>query len=164
MDSETQRSLARLIRSTRLAALATLRDGLPQVSLVAFAPAADFSAFYLHLHRLSPHSIDLQKESRLALLIAEPDDGREDLQTLLRISFRGSAEIIELGAPGYTLAKKWYLERFPGAEKAFSQPEFNLWRVSPKGASFTTASGYTFNLTVEALIDASQVPFEEGSV
>jgi putative heme iron utilization protein len=156
-----QKLLARLILSTRLATLATLREDLPQATLVAFAPASDFSAFYLHLNRLSPHAIDLQKESRLGLLIAETDDGREDPQTLARLSIRGSAEILPLGAPGYMLAKQIYLARFPHAQKRFSLSEFDLWRISPKGAYFTVGSGQTFNLTVEALMEASQASLEE---
>ncbi len=161
MNLQMQKLLARLILSTRLATLATLREDLPQATLVAFAPASDFSAFYLHLNRLSPYAIDLQKESRLGLLIAETDDGREDPQTLARLSIRGSAEILPLGAPGYMLAKQIYLARFPHAQKRFSLSEFDLWRISPKGAYFTVGSGQTFNLTVEALMEASQASLEE---
>jgi hypothetical protein len=161
MNLETQKLLARLILSTRLATLATLREDLPQATLVTFAPASDFSAFYLHLNRLSPHAMDLQKEARLGLLIAETDDGRADPQTLARLSIRGSAEILPLGAPGYMLARKLYLARFPQAQSLFSLSEFDLWRIAPKGAYFTPGTGQTFNLTVEALMEAAQAFFVE---
>ena len=53
MDAETSAALARLLRTERIAAFGTLRDGAPLVSLVSFLAAPDFSAFTLRVSRLA---------------------------------------------------------------------------------------------------------------
>lgn len=59
MEIHDQAAVARLIRSQRWAALATLKQGAPFASLVAYAPEPDFSGFVLHLSRLAPHTQNL---------------------------------------------------------------------------------------------------------
>src|SRR5690242_1828266 len=44
MDEQSERTLARLIRETRVAALGTLHDGEPNLAMVAYSFADDFSA------------------------------------------------------------------------------------------------------------------------
>ena len=94
MDTESEQTLARLIRSTRVAALGTLHGGEPNLAMVAYAFAKDFSAFYVHVSRLGKHTTDMENDPRLSLLITETDDGRADPQTLARVSIRGAAEIV----------------------------------------------------------------------
>jgi hypothetical protein len=66
MDDETLQLLAALIRGRRIAALGTLRQGAPFVSMVPYAPAADFSAFYLHMSRLAYHTQDILKDAQVS--------------------------------------------------------------------------------------------------
>ena len=47
MDVQSEKVLAQVIRGTRIAALGTLRNEAPQVSMVAYIFAKDFSAFYI---------------------------------------------------------------------------------------------------------------------
>ena len=51
MDEQSEQTLARLIRETRIAALGTLHDGEPNLAMVAYSFAEDFSAFYIHVSR-----------------------------------------------------------------------------------------------------------------
>ena len=83
--------LAGLIRRERLAHLATLRRGAPMASMTLCLPAADFSAFHVHVSRLAWHTQDMAQDPRVALSIAETDDGRADPFTLMRVSIRGEA-------------------------------------------------------------------------
>ncbi|HRQ23219.1 MAG TPA: pyridoxamine 5'-phosphate oxidase family protein, partial [Anaerolineales bacterium] len=136
MDAQTEKLLAHIIRTTRVAALATLRDDAPQTSMVAFIAADDFSAFHIFVSRLAQHTVDMQKDKRVSLLIAETDDGRPDPQTLARVSIRGAAESIQNGEPGYTPIKEQYLARFPEAEQLFNLADFNFWRIKPKGGRY----------------------------
>jgi nitroimidazol reductase NimA-like FMN-containing flavoprotein (pyridoxamine 5'-phosphate oxidase superfamily) len=86
MDQNSEQTLARLIRATRVAALGTLHDGEPNLAMVAYASADDFSAFYIHVSKLGKHTRDMEKDPRVSLLITETDDGRPDPQTLARVS------------------------------------------------------------------------------
>jgi len=151
MDVESEKLLAQIIRNTRIAALGTLRDEAPLVSMVAYVVPEDFSAFYVHLSRLGQHTVDMQKDKRVGLLIAEVDDGRADPQTLGRVSIRASAEMIQNGEPGYTPLKDLYLSRFPEAGPVFKLTDFNFWRIKPKGGRFVAGLGKAFNITAETL-------------
>ena len=156
MDSQSEKILAHIIRSTRVAVLGTLRDEAPLVSMIAFMAAEDFSAFYIHASRLAQHTVDMLKDKRVSLFIAETDDGRADPQTLARVSIRGSAEPMQNGEPGYTPIKNKYLERFPEFAPLFKLTDFEIWRIKPKGGRFVAGFGKAYNLTLEALQNVSQ--------
>jgi len=135
MDEQSEQTLARLIRQTRVAALGTLHEGGPNLAMVAYSFAEDFSAFYIHVSKLGKHTADMENDPRVGLLITETDDRRPDPQTLARVSLRGVAEILPPDDPGYAQVKKNYLERFPEAEQLFSLGDFNIWRITPKSGT-----------------------------
>jgi putative heme iron utilization protein len=146
MDRESELTLARLIRNTRIAALATLHEGEPNLAMVAFAFAEDFSAFYIHVSRLGKHTRDMEIDSHVSLLVAETDDGRPDPQTLARVSVQGTAETLPREAPDYSQVKTIYLNRFPESEQLFSLGDFNLWRIRPAGGRFVAGFARAFSL------------------
>jgi putative heme iron utilization protein len=156
MDVQSEKILAQIIRNTRIAALGTLRDAVPHVSMVAFVAAQDFSTFHIFVSRLAQHTMDLQKTKYMSLLITETDDGRDDPQTLARVSIRGSAELMQIGEPGYTPIKATYIERFPNSEPLFKLEDFGLWRIKPKGGRFVAGLAKAYNITPETLIKVSQ--------
>jgi heme iron utilization protein len=151
MDIQSEKLLANLIRNTRLAALGTLRDEAPLLSMVAFVTPQDFSAFFIHVSRLAQHTVDMQKDKHVGLLISETDDGRSDPQTLVRVSIRGSAEIIQNGEPGFTPLKEMYLARFPETVPLFKLADFSFWRIKPKGGRFVAGLEKAFNITPDTL-------------
>ena len=157
MEIELQRKLAQILRESRVAALGTIRNGAPTVSMVAYAVANDFSAFYIHISHLAQHTQDMEKDKHVSLMMFEPDDAREDPQTLARVSIRGNAALIPMGEPGYMLAKNLYLARFPKAESLFEFGDFDLWRIDLKGGRYVAGFAKAFNLTAEALKDISSV-------
>jgi putative heme iron utilization protein len=156
MDSAAEQALAHLIRNMRIAALGTLHDGKPNLAMVAYAFADDFSAFFIHVSKLGKHSGDMEKDSSVSLLIAEADDKRADPQTLARLSVQGTASMIARTESEYERIKKIYLHRFPQAEQLFSFGDFNLWRISPRGGRFVAGFAQAFNLVPETLINASK--------
>ena len=157
MDQQSEQTLARLIRSTRIAALGTLHAGEPNLAMVAYAFAGDFSAFYIHVSRLGKHTTDMENDSRISLLITETDDQRLDPQTLVRVSFRGMAEILPRTNPNYAQVKNIYLQRFPEAEQFFQLGDFNIWKITPGGGRFVAGFGRAFNLVPEALKKVSRL-------
>jgi putative heme iron utilization protein len=150
MDVESARPLSRLIRSARIAHLATLRSGAPMVSMTLYLPAPDFSAFYVHVSRLAWHTQDMQHEPRVALSIGETDDRRADPFTLMRVSIRGDAQQISNGP------KEAWLERFPEQAINFQLADFAFWKITPRDARFVAGFGRIHNLSAEDLRNASQ--------
>jgi len=151
MDQLSEQTLARILRETRVAALGTLHDGEPNLAMVAYAFAEDFSTFYIHVSKLGKHTTDMENDPRVSLLITEADDHRADPQTLARVSIRGVAEIIPRTDPAYTQVRRTYLERFPEAEQLFSLGDFNLWKITPRGGRYVAGFARAFNLLPEAL-------------
>ena len=147
--------LHRLIRSERIAHLATLRNGAPMVSMTLYLAEADFSAFYVHVSRLAWHTQDMSHDARVALSIAETDDGRADPFTLMRVSIRGEAEHFPNGSPGSAMLKPLWLERFPAQAINFELADFSFWKITPRDARFVAGFGAIHNLSAQDLARAA---------
>jgi hypothetical protein len=154
MSPETSTLLARLIRTERIAHLATLRGGAPMVSMTLYRPEADFSAFYVHVSRLAWHTQDMLQDPRVALSIAETDDRRPDPFTLMRVSIRGEALQIQNEAPSFEDLKSAWLERFPEQAINFELADFSFWRIAPRDARFVAGFGRIHNLSAAELKNA----------
>ncbi len=148
MDSDTSKLLAGLIRSQRVAHLGTLRGGAPLVSMTLFLPAADFSAFHVHVSRLAWHTQDMLHDSRVALSIAGTDDGRPDPFTLMRVSIRGDAAQLKDENPELKAA---WLTRFPEQAINFELADFSFWKITPRDARFVAGFGRIHNLSAAEL-------------
>ena len=152
MDAESQASLARLLTSQRIAHLATLRAGAPMASMTLYLPEADFAAFYVHVSRLAWHTQDMLQDPRVALSIAETDDGRADPFTFMRVSIRGDAS--QLARDNPALKARW-LERFPEQAINFELADFSFWRIEPRDARFVAGFGRIHNVSAAELAQCS---------
>ena len=140
--------MARLLRTERIAHLATLRQGAPMASMTLFLPDAGFTAFHVHVSRLAWHTQDMTQDPRVALSIAETDDGRADPFTLMRVSIRGEA--VNLSGEQTELKKTW-LEKFPEQAINFELADFSFWRIVPRDARFVAGFGRIRNLSAAEL-------------
>ena len=138
-------SLRSLISKERLAHLGTLRNGAPMVSMTLYLPERDFSAFYVHVSRLAWHTQDMAHDPRVALSIAETDDGRADPFTLMRVTIRGEAQRIDQGP------KDAWLARFPEQAINFELADFSFWKITPRDARFVAGFGRIHNLSAAEL-------------
>ena len=152
MDAETSRLLAGLLRTQRIAHLATLRERAPMASMTLVLAAEDFAAFYVHVSRLAWHTQDMEREARVALSIAQTDDGRADPFTLMRVTVRGEAT--RLGEDP-ALKARW-LARFPAQAINFELPDFSFWRIAPRDARFVAGFGRIHNLSAAQLMEAAR--------
>jgi heme oxygenase (biliverdin-IX-beta and delta-forming) len=148
VDADTGGSLAGLIRKERIAHLGTLRGGAPLVSMTLFMAQPDLSAFYVHVSRLAWHTQDMLQDPRVALSIAETDDGRPDPFTLMRVTIRGEAS--QLPADQQELKRLW-LARFPEQAVNFELADFSFWKISPRDARFVAGFGRIHNLSAADL-------------
>jgi heme iron utilization protein len=144
--------LAALIRGERIAHLATLRQGAPMASMTLYLPEAGFAGFLVHVSRLAWHTQDMAQDGRVALSIAEADDGRADPFTLKRISIRGRAENLAGEQP--ELKKQW-LVLFPEQAINFELADFSFWRIAPRDARFIAGFGRIHNLSAAELAACS---------
>jgi hypothetical protein len=147
MDRETSLLLRNLLLKERIAHLGTLRNGAPMVSMTLFMPEKDFSAFYVHVSRLAWHTQDMAQDPRVALSVAETDDGRADPFTLMRVTVRGEAQRI---AQREDLKLRW-LERFPEQAINFELADFSFWKVTPRDARFVAGFGRIHNVSAMEL-------------
>jgi heme iron utilization protein len=145
VDADTRAALAALIRTERIAHLATLRGGAPMASMTLYLAEANFSAFYVHVSRLAWHTQDMLKDPRVALSIAEADDGRADPFTLMRVTVRGEASQISSGP------KEAWLARFPEQAINFQLADFSFWKIAPRDARFVAGFGRIHNLSAAEL-------------
>jgi putative heme iron utilization protein len=148
MDADTQASLGRLLITQRIAHLATLRAGAPMASMTLYLPEPDFTAFYVHVSRLAWHTQDMLQDPRVALSIAETDDGRADPFTLMRVSIRGDAS--QLARDNPALKARW-LARFPEQAINFELADFSFWQITPRDARFVAGFGRIHNLSASDL-------------
>ena len=155
MKAEELAIVANLIRGQRHGALGTLREGAPFVSMVAYAAEPDFGGLLLHLSRIAPHTRQILADPRAWLLICEPDDGREDVQTLARITLSGAATPIP--PEQHAQARERYLARLPAAAPLFDFPDFGLFRLVPQEARYVGGFARAYTLTPAHLRQAAQL-------
>lgn len=155
MDKESQSKLVRMIRTQRVAALGTLRDGGPLVSMILYVVSPNFENFYIHASRLAQHTQDFLSDPRVSLMINEPDCEVFDPQLLARVSIGGTVEEVSKAAQEYEMVKSLYLKRFPKAVTMFQLGDFALYRIQPKKARFVAGFGKAFNLTLDDFMRAS---------
>lgn len=147
LNVDEQRRLQRLLRDSRWAALATVRDDQPLASWVAFAAEEDFAGFILHLSRLALHTRYLLDNPRAALALSEPDSvPQPDPQLLARVSLQGQVTAVARGAPGYDRARRLYLARLPEAAVQFELGDFELYRFVVETGRFVSGFGRAYRI------------------
>jgi hypothetical protein len=158
MDDGAAALLAQLIRGQRVAALGTLRQGAPLVSMVLYLPSPNFSALYLRVSRLAWHTQDMLADPRVSLAIVQADEQANpavDPQRLARVSVRGEALPVPQDAPVHPELKAAWLARFPDSAISFDLADFSFFRLTPRDARFVAGFGSIHNLSAEALVAAS---------
>lgn len=145
-----------LLAQERIAHLATLRQGAPMASMTLYLPAPDFSAFHVHVSRLAWHTQDMATDPRVALSIAQADDGRADPFTLMRVTIGGDAVQLPNEGAGFDSLKAAWLARFPEQAVNFGLADFSFWRIAPREARFVAGFGRIHNLSAADLVEASR--------
>jgi len=153
---EIAADLAALIRRERIAHLATLRQGAPMASMTLYLPDEGFTAFHVHVSRLAWHTQDMAQDARVALSIAQADDGRADPFTLRRVSIRGEALQISNQDSRFENLKTLWLARFPEQAINFQLADFSFWRIAPRDARFVAGFGRIQNLSAADLAACSK--------
>lgn len=147
MNNEQAENLRDLLASRKTAALGTLHDGAPYVSMVPFALLQDGSAFVIHVSRLAAHTQDMLVEPRVSLLISGSEQTGTSPLGVPRVTILGTARQLAHDAPEYPAARQAYLARFPDAAALFSLGDFSLFAITPAEARWIAGFAQARTLT-----------------
>jgi putative heme iron utilization protein len=156
MVSSLHLEIARLILAQRWGAVATLNDGAPLASMVAYAPEPGLAGLLLFLSGLAPHTRNLASDPRTSLVVAQPDPGTGDPQTLPRVSLQGRVTEISREAPAFEAAWGCYVARFPEAAPRLGLGDFVLLRLVVDEARYVGGFARAVTLGGDALREAGR--------
>ena len=148
MNRELTVVLRQLIHGRMTAALGTLHEGVPFVSMVPYAVARD-GGFILHVSRLAAHTRDMLDKPDVSLLITESEASGKMPQALARVTVQGRAEMLDRESEKHTDARKVYLSRFPDAAPLFEFSDFNIFVIEPVSARVIAGFGQAITITGE---------------
>jgi heme iron utilization protein len=152
MNAEQARALRDLLREQIIAALGTLHDGEPYVSMVPYVQPAGAADFFIHVSRLAAHTKDMLDSPRVSLLIVASN---ADLpQSRARITVQGDAQPLVTGSAEYAAAKACYLARFPDAADIFELADFSLFKIVLVSARVVGGFAQAFSVGAESFARA----------
>ena len=151
MDPADGVALKALIDRQPVAALATVHQGEPAVSMTPVAVLPGGAGFVIHVSRLAVHTRDLIAHPEVALLITGlPGDAPTPL-ALPRVSIQRHAKSCERESPEDPQARAAYLARLPAAEELFAFADFSLFIIEPRQARYVAGFGRAMSLTADRL-------------
>jgi putative heme iron utilization protein len=150
MNRELTVVLQQLIQGRMTAALGTLHEGAPFVSMVPYAVGRD-GGFILHVSRLAAHTRDMLNNPDVSLLIAESEDSGKMPQALARVTVQGRAQMLDRESEKSTEARQAYLTRFPDAAPLFEFSDFHIFMIEPVSARLVAGFGQAASMTGEEL-------------
>jgi hypothetical protein len=147
-------ALRQLVAAQRIAALGTLHDGEPWVSMVPFALLPGAAGFVIHVSALAAHTADMNADPRVSLLVVAPETPGAPPQARARVTVRGRAERLAPSTPDHDAARAAYLARFPQAGGILGLADFSFFAIRPLSARVVGGFAQAETLTAEALVGA----------
>lgn len=126
--------LRALVESQHCAALATLHDGEPLVSMVPFAIQPEGAGIIVHVSTLAAHTRDMLASARVSLLVMDAPRAAVTPQARARLTIQGTARQLSASGDEHPAAKATYLARFPDSEYLFGFADFSLFAITPTSA------------------------------
>lgn len=136
MNPASAQTLRELLGTQEVAALGTLHEGRPYVSMVPFATLPGGTGFVIHVSQLAAHTRDMLLSPPVSLLVVAPPAPDVPAQALARVTIQGRASQYARGTDGHAEAKAAYLARFPQSEDLFGFADFSLFAIAPESVRF----------------------------
>ena len=152
MNDDQSQALRAMVREQTIAALGTLHDGEPYVSMVPYAQLAGGADFFIHVSRLATHTRDMLASPRVSLLIIAPDG--DSPQSRARVTVQGDAHPLATGSAEYAVAKACYIVRFPQSAGIFEFADFSIFRIAPVTVRVVGGFAQAFSLGAESFARA----------
>lgn len=153
MNREFTVVLQQLIQNRKTAALGTLHQGVPFVSMVPYAVGRD-GCFILHVSRLAAHTRDMLDNPDVSLLITESEASGKMPQALARVTVQGRAQMLDRDSEKNTEVREVYVSRFPDAAPLFEFSDFNIFIIESVSARVVAGFGQAVTVTGEELATA----------
>lgn len=131
MNPTQAEALRAILGSQSNAALGTLHDGEPFVSMVPFALMPGGKGFVIHVSGLAAHTKDMLQHPTVSLLVMAPQSPDVPPQALPRVTIQCTARQLEDKDPASPAARTSYLGRFPEAEITMALEDFSLFHLTP---------------------------------
>jgi putative heme iron utilization protein len=160
MADSTTHILRSLLLDRPVAALATLHEGLPAVSMIPFAVHADGGRCRLvtHVSRLAAHTGDMLAVPQVGLLVMAADSAGAMPQALPRVSLPAVATFVPPDEPEHAALRTCYLAKFPDAADLFLLGDFSIVALEPTSARLVAGFGRAVTLSPTALAAAFASP------
>jgi heme iron utilization protein len=149
MEPAQALALRSLLESQQVASLATLHNGEPAVSMVAYALLPRGQGFVIHVSRLATHTADMLSNPAVGLLVIAPLTASPSALSLPRASITGRTQQWTSDSPGYSPARALYLSRFPESDELFSFSDFSLFVVEVRSVRFVGGFAQARSVTAE---------------
>jgi len=153
MNPTHAQTLRELLRTQQVAALGTLHNGQPYVSMVPFTLLPGGSGFVIHVSQLAAHTRDMLVSPHVSLLVIAPPTPDVPAQALARVTIQGRAEQYAGATEGHAAAKAAYLSRFPQSAELFSFADFSLFAIWPDSIRFVGGFAQATTISPETLAE-----------
>lgn len=154
MTPDQAASLRAILLQQPVAALGTLHDAQPFVSMVPFALVGDGAALVIHVSQLAAHTRDMLLHPQVSVLVMAPPGPDTLPQALPRVTIQGEAEQLDEDAPLHAAARAAYLARFPDSEPMFGFGDFSLFVIRPSSLRLVGGFAQARTLAPEDLVAA----------
>jgi len=122
-----KKRLEELLKSQKLAVLATHNQGQPYGSLVSFAATKDLKQILFATTRSTRKYANLKEDTRVAMVIDSRENTERDLHKAIAVTVTGKAE--ETGPGEEEVYLNIYLEKHPYLKDFVKSPTCALLRV-----------------------------------
>jgi heme iron utilization protein len=148
-DALLSRAADLLVRA-RVATLATVDGGAPVVSMAPYAMDGTDLVFFILVSRLAAHTANMQVDSRVAMLVTEPEP-TANAHATPRLSLRGNATALDATGAMHATAKQRYCARFPDMTGLFELGDFGLFAIRPTTLRMVTGFAQAGSIDADAL-------------
>lgn len=154
MTPACAQTMRELLRTQQVAALGTLHNGEPYVSMVPFAVLPGGLGLVIHVSHLAAHTKDMLLSPQVSVLVVAPPQPELPAQALARITIQGRAVQCAESTQGHAEAKAAYLARFPQSAPMFGFADFSLFAIMPRSIRFVGGFAQAATISPEALAEA----------
>ena len=147
MNSMQGDAMRQLLERQEVAALGTLHNGEPFVSMVPYALAPAGGGFVIHVSRLATHTKDMEVHPGVSLLVMDERSPEVPPQALPRVTVQGRAQPCAPDAPAYAAAREAYLSRFPNSQEMFGFADFSLFLIEPRSVRVVGGFAQAWSVT-----------------
>ncbi len=141
-----------LVAAQPTGTLATLKEGHPYASLVAFAMAGPKAVFLIS--EMAAHTKNLRQDPRASLLVAE----KVVVDPLAHGRLVGECRVLEKGTPEDDAARKAFVARHPGATIYVDFKDFHCWTLDLREVRYIGGFGRMSWVDAEAFEAAEPDP------